>query len=178
MLGFKDKSAGLAAGLEKPNQNTGEIFVDGPHSELWVRLTAEAPDILDTLATLDPERPQWGGSRRCPEHPEAALIRKTTLTCSECGRLVNEQITTMRPATVIASCDGGIGDTKTLFTEGESVEVPPRDHIYGVNILTSLPTDRPVEVGDLVNRTNSSGDLQNIEPQRVIGFESLIWLSP
>ena len=56
--------------------------------------------MLQAAAKLAPDytaggrRDSWGGKRpkTCPDHPDAPVVRRTLLSCSECGQVLAEQV--------------------------------------------------------------------------------------
>jgi hypothetical protein len=47
-------------------------------------------DMLKAAASFAPDRPTWGGKReiRCPEHPTAPVLKRTSRICVECGNVL------------------------------------------------------------------------------------------
>lgn len=73
----------------------GEVLNDPDRpmfiSELQVRLRGTPETTLDTLATLTPFNAKKHGGKRvvCPDHPNATLVVRKTVSCSECGQIVD-----------------------------------------------------------------------------------------
>ncbi len=84
---------------DRINPETGEITREGV-KEMYLRTEAPLSHTLATLATLEPEKPQtWGGKRpkACPDHPEAGTVKRWSLHCQECDRLLDEGEDHQRP---------------------------------------------------------------------------------
>jgi hypothetical protein len=80
---------------ESTDAETGEITP--MHRELFVGPTTDALSFAETVATIVPEapKPKWGGAlNRCPDHPDAKIIRRTTWECAApgCGHILGETI--------------------------------------------------------------------------------------
>jgi hypothetical protein len=81
---------------ESTDATTGEIIP--MHRELFVGPATDALSFAETVATIVPEapKPKWGGTpNRCPDHPDAKVIRRTTWECAApgCGHILGETIT-------------------------------------------------------------------------------------
>ncbi len=74
---------------EQIDPETGEIT--GGHKRQFLGPVGDAIAFAETVATLAPEKPSnWGGKRTgCPDHPEAGTIKRWTLHCAECDRLLD-----------------------------------------------------------------------------------------
>ncbi len=84
---------------DRINPETGEITREGV-KEMYLRTEQPLSHTLATLATIEPEKPQtWGGKRpkACPDHPEAGTVKRWSLHCQECDRLLDEGETFKRP---------------------------------------------------------------------------------
>ena len=80
---------------ETIDPETGEIIP--MHRELFVGPTTDALSFAEAVATIVPEapKPKWGGTpNRCPDHPDAKVIRRTTWECAApgCGHILGETI--------------------------------------------------------------------------------------
>ena len=80
---------------ETVDAETGEIVP--MHRELFVGPTTDALSFAEAVATIVPEapKPKWGGTpNRCPDHPDAKVIRRTTWECAApgCGHILGETI--------------------------------------------------------------------------------------
>ena len=71
------------------DRETGEILRT-PRLEQWVRPRTDAAGFIESVATLVPAKPkpQWGGLKTCPDHPGAKIVKRTTVTCADCGRVL------------------------------------------------------------------------------------------
>jgi DNA-binding MarR family transcriptional regulator len=74
------------------DRETGEIL-SPPRLEQWVRPKTDADGFIESVATLVPAKPkpQWGGLKTCPDHPGAKIVKRTTVTCADCGRVLLEK---------------------------------------------------------------------------------------
>ncbi len=84
---------------DRINPETGEITREGV-KEMYLRTEQPLSHTLATLATIKPEKPQtWGGKRpkACPDHPEAGTVKRWSLHCQECDRLLDEGEEHQRP---------------------------------------------------------------------------------
>ncbi|MBA2518793.1 MAG: hypothetical protein H0V24_03935 [Chloroflexia bacterium] len=57
-------------------------------------------DFVTAVAQLDPEKPKnWGGRRTaCPDHPDAGTVKKWTIHCAECDRVLERGADPVKPA--------------------------------------------------------------------------------
>ncbi len=84
---------------DRINPETGEITREGV-KEMYLRTERPLSHTLATLATIEPEKPQtWGGKRpkTCPDHPETGTVKRWSLHCQECDRLLDEGEEHQRP---------------------------------------------------------------------------------
>lgn len=67
-----------------------DVVQVGPeNTRLFIRLTDHPAKVLEKAATVAPIRPSHGGDRpRCPHHPDATVLERTTLVCRECGEII------------------------------------------------------------------------------------------
>lgn len=84
---------------DRINPETGEITREGV-KEMYLRTERPLSHTLAVLATIEPEKPQtWGGKRpkACPDHPEAGTVKRWSLHCQECDRLLDKGEEHQRP---------------------------------------------------------------------------------
>ncbi len=99
-------------------------------SEIYVKRNGSVIDVLQKLATLEPEKPEtWGGKRAkqpktCPDHPDAGTVKRWTLHCAECDQVLDqgEQYRTATDEQSIAPAPApsrgeGPGDWRAIMTE-------------------------------------------------------------
>jgi DNA-binding transcriptional ArsR family regulator len=74
---------------ERIDTETGEIFPG--HKRQFIGPPSNVIDFVDAIATLAPEKPKnWGGTRTaCPDHPDAGTVKRWSLHCAECDRLLD-----------------------------------------------------------------------------------------
>ena len=73
------------------NTDTGEIIREGV-KYMYLRTDRPQSRTLQLLAAIetDPQRPTHGGRRiACPDHPDAGTVKRWTLHCQECDRLLD-----------------------------------------------------------------------------------------
>jgi putative DNA primase/helicase len=76
------------------DRKTGEFRYE-PRQVTILRNPRPVNDTLRYFATLDPkaidqERKSWGGARpACSEHPEAGTVKRWTIECAECGKVLD-----------------------------------------------------------------------------------------
>ena len=83
---------------EAVNADTGELTP--AHRQTYVAPTAGSPQAFAlAVAQLKPEEAKaWGGiRRRCPDHPNADIVRTTTLTCAECATVLEAKTEVIHP---------------------------------------------------------------------------------
>ncbi len=86
-----------------PEQIDQDGVITGGHKRQFIGPVGNVVDFIDAVANLEPKRTKkdgspdegWGGARpRCPDHPDARVILRTTRHCAECDRelgVVDEQ---------------------------------------------------------------------------------------
>jgi hypothetical protein len=94
------------------NVDTGELVP--LHRELWLGPAGDARDFGRVLAALAPDerKPHGGRADRagtCPAHPHAAVIRRTTVVCAECGCRVAPDIVSEQQGATPMPHDAGLG---------------------------------------------------------------------
>ncbi len=82
--------------------DTGEILPPTGHKNIFLRRVRPLSETLDLLAAINPEKEKahdWGGNRPmvCEDHPEAGTVKRWSLHCQECDRLLDEGETFKRP---------------------------------------------------------------------------------
>lgn len=101
---------------DRYNLETGERVREGV-KEMYLRSERSLSQTLAVLATIEPEKPQtWGGARAkvCPDHPEAGTVKKWSLHCQECDRLIDEGEDNLRPPSFQ---DEGSSNTATTVVD-------------------------------------------------------------
>lgn len=79
--------------LSKPNRTTGEAR--DYESHVMVRAQGPLVDRLIELANYRApveHKSAWGGKRvRCPDHPNAPVVKNTVYQCTECQRIIKKE---------------------------------------------------------------------------------------
>jgi hypothetical protein len=76
---------------ESIDPTTGEVR--GGHKRQYLGPAGgNVVDFVTAVAQLDPGKPKnWGGKRiACPDHPDAGTIKKWTIHCAECHRMLDQ----------------------------------------------------------------------------------------
>ncbi len=84
---------------QRVDSETGEILPPGP-KQIFLRWTRPLSETLAITASIKPEKDgTWGGARpkTCPDHPNAGTVKKWTLHCQECDRILDEGKDYKRP---------------------------------------------------------------------------------
>lgn len=119
---------------EAVNPETGEITP--PRERQYLRPAAgSAAAMLEAAAAIKIEGKKARGGkrqRRCPDHPNAAVIRETTWRCDECDMLLDRETAMVAP-------------TGEIEVEEETVVVadPPRLTRNGVEVAPGCKFDNP-----------------------------------
>jgi hypothetical protein len=110
---------------ELPDPETGQM-INKPTSATYVRPRAVG-SILSAIATYRPgDRPKHGGKRlpRCPEHPTADVVIRSTTHCADCDRRLGPPRESLRPQLA------AIGDSPPTSVDGVTNE--PQVAVVGV----------------------------------------------
>jgi len=82
---------------EQVDRETGEIT--GGHKRQFIGPVGNVVDFVDAVARLEPKRTKkdgtedrgWGGAHpTCPDHPDAGAIKRYTVHCAECDRVLDQ----------------------------------------------------------------------------------------
>jgi hypothetical protein len=90
----------LGCGPGGPLVKETRFLPDEGHNATFIQPAHAGASTIDqylALARLDPTPgrvEKRGGSRTCPDHPGAAVYKRSTWVCAECGQLLDEQTTT------------------------------------------------------------------------------------
>ncbi len=84
---------------ERVDSSTGEIL-PAQRRQYIGPATGKVVDFVEAVAALAPEKPKnWGGKRTtCPDHPNAGTIKRWSIHCAECDRLLDQGNDPPRPA--------------------------------------------------------------------------------
>jgi hypothetical protein len=133
---------------EAIDTETGEIIP--MHRELFVGPTTDALSFAEAVATIVPEapKPKWGGTpTRCPDHPDAKIIRRTTWECAApgCGHILGETIAgpMKHPATDTEADDPNTQDASFAHDD-------PNSHLAGFAHDDPEPAKHRVAVVDVL----------------------------
>lgn len=110
------------------NPETGELTTEY-ESQLRVRPRAGRQDFLKLMANYEPEKPRnWGGrpDRGCPDHPKAKRIQRQTVSCAECGKVLEQTKTELPPVH-----EEAITPAEPLNTQDKHSEHPPSPVVRG-----------------------------------------------
>jgi len=149
------------------DRNTGEILTT-PRLEQWVRPRTDAAGFIESVATLVPEKakPQWGGLKTCPDHPGAKIVKRTTVTCADCGRVLLEKSSDPmpHPATLAdlpmpQDAASGGGDATTVGSHAtDGGYTPSVDVTYGrKSPVRSAPPVQPAMPGTIAYEWQTGG---------------------
>lgn len=135
---------------ERVDQQTGELLAPARKRQ-YIGPAGNVVDFVDAVAHLEPEKPKgWGGARiGCPDHPDAGTVKRWSLHCAACDRLLDRGEEARPPEP--NPQDAVFVDANTDTGSTDSAEPPPpvvrhyryRDSRVDHNVAVATGTDDP-----------------------------------